>query len=101
MEVGVRERRCIEHNAMPGQNVWGGHYLFIWAGELINEKEKKNMSWPSMAAIQNIFTQQPTKNIRPRSIRVQRRGANGEEWGGSAIPSILGAIELGVDKKLK
>jgi hypothetical protein len=24
MEIGVRGRRCIEDDAMPGWNVWGG-----------------------------------------------------------------------------
>jgi hypothetical protein len=50
----------------PGQNVWGGHFPFVWGGKLRDEKNEKKHT---VAAAQLPFdgdTQQPTKNRRQR-----------------------------------
>jgi hypothetical protein len=44
--------------------------------------------------------QQPTKNMRLQLTMVQRRGANGEGWEGSAIPSFWGQSSWEGIKKL-
>jgi hypothetical protein len=52
---------------------------------LTDKKKKTKYVMALDGAVQNILMQQPTKNMRLQLIMVQRRGANGEERGGSAI----------------
>jgi hypothetical protein len=101
-KVGVLGRRDIGEGARPGRNMWGGRRTIVWGGKLRDEKIKINKIHGGLKRppinISNTTTDQKYVGMtEERKARIFNRVG---VWG-KHDSIVLGAIELGGDKKLK
>jgi hypothetical protein len=91
MEDGVNVRGCIEEEARPGRNVWGGRLPVVWGGILIDGKNRE-MGGPFVLDGHRLMG---GHNNQPKVVINGGRGIEEERqpgrnvWGG--VVSSLGA----------
>ncbi len=69
----------------------GRNYLFVWGGELINERKKKTIYIVALDGHRLKYFHTTTNQKHAAGIdNGTKESANGEEWGRSAIPSFWG-----------
>ncbi len=73
----------------------GGHYLFVWGGELIKKKNIVALDGRHLKYFNATTNQKHAAAIN----NVTKEGANGKERGGSRIPSFWGQLSCEGTKK--